>query len=316
MATIIVTFTCYIINMATRIDIPHVSRDERIGSVFNEMFKVIYATDNSDSTEVEWDFSHCAFFHPFFIAPLAIYKQHCGKSITATNRHGHLDKYLNLIKFDNTLDIHTVDNAQNVLNGYLGKSYIPICRFVSSSGSDVDCIQSVLQKIIERQSKMSGELRTPLSYMLGEIVGNIEEHAYSKYGYIYSQYLPSEKAINICIADAGITIHGSYVRRNRFLDKIGDNEAFALRFANDGYSTKDLPGAESRGFGISTSKRMLVDGLGGQFFMLSGGAFHRYDTNGSVFVNLPPDICWNGTITLMRIPVSAPAGFDYHKYVK
>lgn len=199
MATIIVTFTCYIINMATRIDIPHVSRDERIGSVFNEMFKVIYATDNSDSTEVEWDFSHCAFFHPFFIAPLAIYKQHCGKSITATNRHGHLDKYLNLIKFDNTLDIHTVDNAQNVLNGYLGKSYIPICRFVSSSGSDVDCIQSVLQEIIERQSKMSGELRTPLSYMLGEIVGNIEEHAASMGIFIPNIYLLKKQSTSVSL---------------------------------------------------------------------------------------------------------------------
>lgn len=61
------------------------------------------------------------------------------------------------------------------------------------------------------------------------------------------------------------------------LDVIGDNEAIALELANQGYSTKNLPKAENRGFGISTTKDLIVNGLGGAFFMLSGGALHRYD---------------------------------------
>lgn len=85
---------------------------------------------------------------------------------------------------------------------------------------------------------------------------------------------------------------------------------------NEGYSTKDLPDTENRGFGISTSKSMLVDGLKGAFFMLSGGAFHRHDSNVNVFIKLPETINWNGTIILMRIPVTVPANFNYLKYIR
>lgn len=38
------------------------------------------------------------------------------------------------------------------------------------------------------------------------------------------------------------------------IEEIGDNEAEALKFANEGYSTKNLPEAENRGFGISSTK--------------------------------------------------------------
>lgn len=61
---------------------------------------------------------------------------------------------------------------------------------------------------------------------------------------------------------------------------------------------------------------MLVDGLHGSFFMLSGGAFHRYDSNGASFIKLPDSINWNGTIILMKIPVNVPVDFDYSKYTK
>ncbi|MCD8292002.1 MAG: hypothetical protein LUC91_10950, partial [Prevotella sp.] len=61
---------------------------------------------------------------------------------------------------------------------------------------------------------------------------------------------------------------------------------------------------------------VLVEGLHGSFFMLSGGAFHRHDSNGSVYVKLPPSIQWNGTVILMKIPVNIPSDFDYNKYIR
>ena len=97
------------------------------------------------------------------------------------------------------------------------------------------------------------------------------------------------------------------MKAKKYLDEISGSEVKALTFANEGRSTKNLPNAENRGYGISSSKKMLVDGLHGSFFMLSGGAFHRHDSNGSVYVKLPPNIYWNGTIILMRIPVEVPA---------
>jgi hypothetical protein len=44
--------------------------------------------------------------------------------------------------------------------------------------------------------------------------------------------------------------------------------------ANQGISTKNLPNAENRGYGILTSKKMIIGGLSGNFIMLSGNALY------------------------------------------
>jgi hypothetical protein len=181
--------------------------------------------------------------------------------------------------------------------------------------SVVDNIQSVIQQIIEQQSQADRRIKTPLAYFLGELICNISQHAQSKFGYIYSQYLRQEQCIDICIADSGITVYGSYIRANKYLERIEDNEAKALRFATEGYSSKNLPNAENRGYGISSSKQMLVEGLNGGFFMLSGTAFHRHISTENDFIQLPDSFRWNGTIILMRIPVNVPPCFDYSKYI-
>ena len=161
----------------------------------------------------------------------------------------------------------------DILSPYIDRSYIPVCKF-SLCNSNVDALQSVLQKVIEKQSRADSKITTPLSYFLGELICNMLQHSYGQYGYIFSQYLNKrENSIDLILADDGITIYGSYVNSGRYVDLIGDNEAEALKLANEGYSTKDLPETENRGFGISTSKSMLVNGLGGSFFMLSGELF-------------------------------------------
>ena len=51
--------------------------------------------------------------------------------------------------------------------------------------------------------------------------------------------------------------------------------------------------------------------------MLSGAAFNRNDeSGGSDYVKLPETINWNGTIILMRIPLTVSEEFDYTKYIK
>lgn len=78
-----------------------------------------------------------------------------------------------------------------------------------------------------------------------------------------------EQYLDICIADKGITLSGSY-RENNDTDIVSDMEA--LKAANRGISTKNLPNAENRGYGLITSKKMLTNGLGGLFIMISGSA--------------------------------------------
>jgi len=301
--------------MCNVVVIPNVDRDERIGSVFNHLFRVIYQTEEIDDKDVVWDFKNASFFHPFFLAPLILYKNRSQKNIITTNRSSYLNRYFELIYFDDLFSIDELSDLEKTLNPYYNKSYIPFCRFELCK-SNVDGIQTIIQNIIEIQSKAGKEIKTPLSYMLGELICNISEHSDSKYGYIFSQCLShKEKCLDICIADDGITVFGSYVKTGKFLDEIKGNEAEALKLANEGYSTKNLPDIENRGYGISTSKSMLVDGLNGGFFMLSGGAFHRHDSTGSDYVSLPKMMNWGGTIVLLRIPLFVPQNFNYMNYV-
>lgn len=302
--------------MDKAIRIPNFSPSDRIGSTFNNLFGIICQTEVCASNDVVWDFSEVTYSHPFFLAPLAIYKYNCPKNIKCINIPLNISSYFKLVHFESPLHLSDCDKVKDTLAEYREKSYIPICR-IELSRSNVDSLQTELQRIIKYQSKADSRITTPLSYLLGELIDNMNEHSCSKYGYIYAQYLKFENCINLVIADNGITIYGSYVRSGKYQEYIKDGEAEALRLAaNEGLSTKNLPNAENRGYGLSSSKKMLVDGLNGAFFMLSGGAFHRHDNKGSEFVKLPKVINWDGTVVLLKIPVQIPSDFNYNNYTR
>lgn len=306
-------YTSRLDKQAITVQIPNVERDERIGSTFNHLFRVIGDTEDA-AGGVTWDFSATTFFHPFFLAPLAIYRQECGKHVGITGVPARIATYLDTVCFAHPLETGG-DGTDKLLDTYATRSYTPVCQF-DLGKCDTDKMQTVFQGIIRRQSGIATAMTTPLSYMLGELVDNMNEHSDGSHGYLFSQYLKREGCIDIVIADNGRTVYGSYVKTGRHMTDIGTNEAEALKMANLGMSTKNRPDAENRGYGISTSKRMLVKGMGGAFFMLSGGAFHRSDRGGDTYINLPQDISWRGTVVLLRIPDTLPAGFDYTSYME
>lgn len=302
--------------MNIAIKIPNADRDERIGSVFNHLFSVILQNEiYGEGDNIIWDFSNTSFFHPFFLFPFAIYRSKCKTNIDCKNLPSYMRSYLSCVRFFDMLTIEDDEGLKEALKEYLVKSYIPICRF-SRLNKNIDSMQTIIQSVVEKQKQLDARLKTPISYLISELVCNIDQHSDSEFGYIYTQYLSKENSLDICIADDGITIYGSYVKTQKMIEEIGDNEAEALKFANEGYSTKNLPEAENRGFGISSTKSMIVEGLGGAFFMLFGGAFHRHDINGSSYVRLPESISWDGTVILMRIPLTVNNSFDYMKYIR
>ena len=115
--------------------------------------------------------------------------------------------------------------------------------------------------------------------MIEETLDNITEHSNSDRGFIFAQSYPTKGYLDLCIADRGVSLLGSYQR-------IQGNEIStdleAIEAANRGLSSKNLPDAENRGYGIYTSKRMLTEGLGGQYLLLSGSSFYlktpRFDS--------------------------------------
>jgi len=242
--------------------IPNLPEEERAGLCFTHLFRVVAETETADS--VLWDFSEVTFLHPFFLAPLAIYKNTSDKRIECVNIPLRLQAYLNSICFDRMLhfDKETRKDIVDVFERYLDKPHIPLCSF-SMTDINKDIIGSVVHRIILSQAKMGRGGSSPLSYLISELFDNIYEHSCSTNGYVFSQYSESMRAIDLCIADTGINIFNSFKNAAICQKEIDNKEAEALKLANEGYSTKNRPEAENRGYGLSTSKEMLVVGMKG-----------------------------------------------------
>ena len=89
----------------------------------------------------------------------------------------------------------------------------------------------------------------------------------------------------------------------------------SYKAANRGISSKNLPYAENRGYGIQTSKRMLVEGLGGQYLMISGSCFYLRSAGIDNVYSMPEGLRWNGTVVALRIPFGSKL-FNYINYIE
>ena len=170
----------------------------------------------------------------------------------------------------------------------------------------------LFRSMLAKQLILQPNITAGLKYIVEESVDNIIEHSESERGYIFCQSYPTKKYLDICIADSGITLLGSY--RNAGTHIITDHLQ-AIQAANSGISTKNLPDAENRGYGIATSKKMLVTGLSGNYVMLSGNALHLKTQTVDQFVLLPGEVSWKGTIIAIRVPY-INQGFNYIRYVE
>lgn len=75
-----------------------------------------------------------------------------------------------------------------------------------------------------------------------------------------------------------------------------------MRAANTGVSTKERPLAENRGFGIPTTRHVIVEGMGGQYMMLSGEAAYIKTPQRERCGMLHGVSRVNGTIVAFRVP--------------
>jgi len=104
--------------------------------------------------------------------------------------------------------------------------------------------------------------------------------------------------MDVCIADSGITIWGTYQKKGA-VSVTTDKDAISN--AANGKSTKESPENEGRGSGIPPSKGMLVEGLGGKYFLCSGNVFLIKTGLKEEIIELPSSIQWPGTLVLLRI---------------
>ena len=272
----------------------------------------IHLINEAADGDITLDFSEVRFITPLYVLPLVVFLNSCDKNITITN----MNEYLQTIGFATGMCPDKMRKSEfiAIMEKYSQKTYIPIVSFPATKDSDdkKDAILSTVESIIMRQLKLDSNISTGLKYMLGESIDNIIQHAHSERGYIFAQSYPNKKFLDICIADSGITLLGSY---QTLTDNEIESDLEAIQAANRGISTKNLPNAENRGYGIITSKKMLIDGLGGSFIMMSGNALHLYNSEHQKFIETPSDIRWNGTIIALRMPY-INKDFRYINYIE
>lgn len=261
---------------------------------------------------VELDLSQTQFITPVFALSLLLYASRCGRQVTCCN----IPPYLSTIALGNgglKSDSMRRTEFLAIMERYSRKTYIPIVDFPATSNIDEkEAMSSIVEDIIVRQLNIRQNVASGLTYMIEETLDNIIEHSGANRGWLFAQSYPQLGFLDLCIADNGVTLLGSYQR-------VADNEISsdleAIKAANRGISSKNRPAAENRGFGIRTSKRMLVDGLGGQYMMISGGCIYLKTPKQENVYNVPGGLRWNGTLVALRIPFNSVA-FNYINYVE
>lgn len=274
--------------------------------------RIMQQSAESEEESLQIDFSHTNFISPVFALSLIVFLSKCGKHYSFTN----LNEYLSIIGLGNggiCPDKMRKSEFIATMEGYVKKSFIPIINLPANSDSDEkDIISTVVESIIIRQLNIPSNVAIGLKYMIEETLDNISEHSESDRSYIFAQAHPSKGYLDLCIADCGVSLLGSYQRLSG--NEI-ESDLEAIKAANRGISSKNLPEAENRGYGIYTSKKMLTEGLGGQYLLLSGDSFYFKTSERDSIYSLPDGLRWNGTIVAFRIPYNVEQ-FNYINYLE
>lgn len=256
------------------IHIPHIKPDESIEQILSALLSVIHESLTSKS-DIKWQFYN----------------------------NEKNDLFLSLLyAFTKTTDVLTEEPE-------LGNSTIAFELNDESISKTIDLIENNLFK-----NPNLSQLRQVVSYLLNELVCNVQQHSHANVGIIHASFNKSLNVVDICVADNGISIYGSYVNAQKYLEQIS-NSAEALAMARKGYSTKNLPNAENRGYGISSNAKMIVRGLNGTFSILSDNALFHFTKESEIIEALSETIVWNGTVVIARIPIAIPDSFNIYNYI-
>jgi len=192
-----------------------------------------------------------------------------------------------------------------------GQCRMPVVGFPTMSrDTDIkNSITSAIEDFIISESGLDTNIAQALRYIADEIIDNITEHADTAEGYVSAAW--NDNSVTVSIADAGKTVYGSYVDGD--FDQIYSDQV-ALQAAVSGLSTKNLPGAENRGYGISTSADMIVRGMSSTLIILSGRGLLFRDVRRNDFTELPEPIFMPGTLVCFTMPVHKPE-FNLYNHI-
>jgi anti-sigma regulatory factor (Ser/Thr protein kinase) len=284
----------------------------------SQLVKFLKEIDSSPEIDtIEFDYSDCKFTSPFLIAgliSLGMKNEQKGNS----NIWNFSNSYLSAIKFPLGLsyDDSCPKKIAEIFQVYHDKTYIPIVCFpTGKSVSDNNVRENIinaLENILMKQLNLKGQMLSAIPYLIAEATQNIVDHSNSGKGIIFAQYFKTKGYLDLCIADYGKGLYKSYEVTDKF-NPVNTTEA--MNFAVYGKSTKDQ--AVSRGFGISTSRDMLVNGMNGKYFIMSNDTFFIQTSNNKEVVCLPEGMNYDGCYVALRIPtVLENDKFSIYNYIE
>lgn len=306
--------------MAITLTIPGRTHEE-FGHSLNKLLRLLSDLHNSDGNHIILDFNNARMLNPFFLGGLACAIRHYeqkGKNFELIHQNNYnISSYLQAICFPGTFT--PVPGSEvafmETLEQYKEKRYIPIIAFPTGSDSAISQVRenvlSAVSSILKRQLNFSEKNLVPISYLIDEMTHNINDHSQAEQGFIFAQYYPASNYIDVCICDGGIGIYESYSKSPKFHPQ---SEQEAIEFAINGRSTKDRP--EARGFGISTSRDMLVNGLKGKFYLMSGKTAYIQTIERKGIINFPDTFLYQGNYIALRIPTIIDSNFNFYNYVE
>jgi anti-sigma regulatory factor (Ser/Thr protein kinase) len=249
-------------------------QNENMGESFRSLIRLLNDINILKSGDnVIIDLSDIDFIYPFLILPLSTLTSLLKEREIEVDfiKNANCKSYLDTINFPYGFNPSENENWNEILATYSKKTYLPICAIPSKKNCEAirETLISIFENILIMQLKITGQLKKSISYLLSEAITNIVDHADVDTGFIMVQNYPRKDFLDVCIADAGNGILKTY---GKFPEITSDEQA--MKQAVTGKSTKDQ--AVTRGYGISTSRKMLVKGLGGKYFLFSGAAFYYY----------------------------------------
>lgn len=148
--------------------------------------------------------------------------------------------------------------------------------------------------------------RSFFMYVIGELLDNIYEH--SEFSMAWFMIKTDKNVVDLCFLDNGITISKSFSRRG--MNFKSDSEA--ISYAIKGLSSKE---DIERGYGLRTSIRALVEGLKGEFFLVSGKGAFFIDNKKPIRYDLADHLALNGTLLNLRCNYPFP-NINIYDYIE
>lgn len=244
----------------------------------------------SPSEELEFDLSRLIWISPFLILPISAYINDT-KSKFIIDDFSKIKPYLDTINFPEGVD--SVSSFRRMIQE--DKNYIPISILKRESGADRERLESLFATMVYKTLGAVGGTQNAIYYPIGELITNIFEHSRQDTGFVFAQFYPRKEFLDTCIVDRGRGLRIAY-QQDR---KLHFSDEDAIIQAMSGTSIKD---DRERGYGIRSSKKIVCQGLGGEFILLSGSAALVSVQGKERLVSLP-DFNWQGVIVAYRIPV-------------